>query len=169
MFNEYSLSVINDGSTLSLSAQKSKRYASMSQSSSCTTSTSTSTSTAATASEVFRLDFEDMEDEDANSVDTEVDIYLLELRIKCEENFNILDWWKGNSFRYKVLSKVAQDLLAIPVSIVASEFAFSTSGRVIDPFRSMLAPTTVEALVWHKIGYVRKQLALIFKATWRIL
>jgi len=146
LFNEYSLSVINDGSTLSSSAQKSKRYASMSQSSSCTTSTSTSTTTA-TGSEIFRLDFEDMEDEDANSVDTEVDIYLLEPRIKREENFDILDWWKGNSSRYKVLSNVARDLLAIPVSTVASESAFNTSGRVIDPFRSMLASTTVEALV----------------------
>ena len=109
--------------------------------------TSTSTTTAATASKVFRLDFEDMEDEDANSVDTEVDIYLLESRIKREENFDILDWWKGNSSRYKVLSKVARDLLAIPVSTVASESTFSTSRRVIDPFRSMLAPTIVEALV----------------------
>ena len=110
-----------------------------------------------------------MKEEDAHSVNTEVNIYLLEPRIKREENFDILDWWKGNSSRYKVLSKVARDLLAIPVSTVASESAFNTSGRVIDPFRSMLAPTTVEALVWHKIGYVRKQLALIFKATWRIL
>ena len=33
------------------------------------------------------------------------------------------------------------------VSTVASESAFSTSGRVIDLFRSTLAQTTVEALV----------------------
>ena len=31
-----------------------------------------------------------------------------------------------NSSRYKVLSQVTHDVLAIPVSIVASKFAFST-------------------------------------------
>ena len=37
--------------------------------------------------------------------------------------------------------------MAIPVSIVASESAFSTGGRVLDPFKSSLAPKTVEALI----------------------
>ena len=37
--------------------------------------------------------------------------------------------------------------MAIPVSTVAFELAFSTRGRVLDPFRSSLAPKTVEALI----------------------
>ena len=37
--------------------------------------------------------------------------------------------------------------MAIPVSIVASESAFSTGSRVLDPFRRSLAPKTMEALI----------------------
>lgn len=62
-------------------------------------------------------------------------------------SFDILLWWKDNSERYKVLSKIARDVLAIQVSTVASESAFSTSGRILDPFRSSLSPKMVEALV----------------------
>lgn len=68
----------------------------------------------------------------------------------CEEdndNFDILGWWKANSTKYRILSLIARDVLAIPVSTVASEFDFSTGGRVLDPFRSSLSTITVEALI----------------------
>ena len=45
------------------------------------------------------------------------------------------------------MSEIARCLLAIPISTVASEFAFSTGGRILDPFRSSLSPETVEALI----------------------
>ena len=44
------------------------------------------------------------------------------------EDFDILMWWKMNYFRYRVLSQIARDVLAIPISTVASEFAFSIGG-----------------------------------------
>ncbi|XP_019150977.1 PREDICTED: zinc finger BED domain-containing protein RICESLEEPER 2-like [Ipomoea nil] len=71
----------------------------------------------------------------------------LETGVEEEESFDILGWWKINSARFPVLSKLARDVLAIPISTVASESAFSTSGRVLDPFRSSLTPKIVEALV----------------------
>ncbi|XP_031100840.1 zinc finger BED domain-containing protein RICESLEEPER 2-like [Ipomoea triloba] len=78
---------------------------------------------------------------------TELDIYLSEAIVEEENSFDILRWWKINAERFPILSKLARDVLAIPISTVASEFAFSTSGRVLDPFRSSLTPKIVEALV----------------------
>jgi hypothetical protein len=52
------------------------------------------------------------------------------------ENFKILDWWKVAGTHYPTLRKVARDIFAIPVTTVASELAFSTSGRVLSEHRS---------------------------------
>ncbi|KAF7112610.1 hypothetical protein RHSIM_RhsimUnG0212000 [Rhododendron simsii] len=79
---------------------------------------------------------------------SEVDKYLGDL---CERrdnpDFDILVWWKNNSNKYPILSKIARDVLAVPVSTVAFESAFSTGGRVLDPLRSSLSPSMVETLV----------------------
>ncbi|CAI9279607.1 unnamed protein product [Lactuca saligna] len=64
------------------------------------------------------------------------------------ETFDILKWWSDKCTTYKVLASMAKDILAIPVSTVASESTFSTSGRVVDDFRSNLLPKTVEALIF---------------------
>lgn len=61
--------------------------------------------------------------------------------------FDILSWWKYNGSLYPILSKVARDVLSIHVSTVASESAFSTGGRVVDPHRSSLNPESIEALI----------------------
>ncbi|CAN0846149.1 Putative AC transposase [Linum grandiflorum] len=39
------------------------------------------------------------------------------------------------------------NLLAIPITSVASEAAFSSGGRLLDPHRSRLDPSTVEAMM----------------------
>ncbi|CAK8563417.1 unnamed protein product [Lathyrus sativus] len=56
---------------------------------------------------------------------------------------NVLEWWKVNSGQYPILANIARDVLAIPISIVASESAFSTGERVLDPYHSSLTPTTM--------------------------
>ena len=49
--------------------------------------------------------------------------------------------------KYPILGEIAHTLLVIPSSTVASDSVFSTGGRVLDSFRSSLAPATVEALI----------------------
>ncbi|GKD18382.1 zinc finger BED domain-containing protein RICESLEEPER 2-like protein [Tanacetum coccineum] len=51
-----------------------------------------------------------------------------------------------DSPRFPILSLLARDVMAIPISTMASEFVFSTSGRVLDAFRSSLTPPVVESL-----------------------
>ncbi|XP_072060335.1 zinc finger BED domain-containing protein RICESLEEPER 2-like [Arachis hypogaea] len=88
----------------------------------------------------------------SESVNTnEVDLYLMESLEKPVDpsSFDILTWWKvsSNNYKYPVLSQIARDILAMPVSTVASESAFSTGGRVLNQYRSSLTPKTVEALI----------------------
>jgi len=67
--------------------------------------------------------------------------------LEPEGELDVLMWWSENSNRYPVMARMAREILAIPVSTVASESAFSTSGRVLDPYQSSLSSTTVEALI----------------------
>src|SRR5438128_1191955 len=63
------------------------------------------------------------------------------------ENFQILDWWKVASTWYPTLRKIAHDIFAIPVIIVVSESAFSTSGRVLSEHHNRLTPEILETLM----------------------
>ncbi|CAA2956152.1 zinc finger BED domain-containing RICESLEEPER 2-like [Olea europaea subsp. europaea] len=59
-------------------------------------------------------------------------------------------WWKINAPKYKIVSQIAKDVLAIQISTVASESAFSTGGRILDSFRSSLGARMVEACICGK-------------------
>ncbi|XP_055960801.1 zinc finger BED domain-containing protein RICESLEEPER 2-like [Mercurialis annua] len=83
----------------------------------------------------------------SGSKKNELEIYLSEAVVANDASFDILRWWTLNSERFPVLSRMARDILAVQVSTVASESAFSTGGRVLDDFRSCLTPKIVEALV----------------------
>jgi hypothetical protein len=79
---------------------------------------------------------------------SELDRYLEdELVPLATKNFQVLDWWKVAGTRYPTLRKIAKDIYAIPVTTVASESAFSTSGRVLSEHRSRLIPKMLEALM----------------------
>ncbi|KAG6501116.1 hypothetical protein ZIOFF_040984 [Zingiber officinale] len=76
--------------------------------------------------------------------------YLEKGRLKkneIPEKFSYLEWWRMNRMQYPILSKIAVDILAIPVSSVASEATFSAGTRVIDSYRSSLFPDTVQTLL----------------------
>ena len=62
-------------------------------------------------------------------------------------SYDILDWWKLNVSKYLILSKTSRDILVIPISTIAYESTFSTSGHILDIFRSSLSPKTVETHV----------------------
>ncbi|KAL5568771.1 hypothetical protein UlMin_025346 [Ulmus minor] len=78
---------------------------------------------------------------------SELDKYLKEPVMPRSTEFDILIWWKTNGIKYPLLSFIARDILAIPVTTIASESAFSTGDRVVSPNRNRLHPKTLEALV----------------------
>ncbi|KAF0909371.1 hypothetical protein E2562_035812 [Oryza meyeriana var. granulata] len=80
----------------------------------------------------------------------ELDKYMGEPLLKVTGQFDILAWWKNQTSEYPILSQIARDVLAVQVSTVASESAFSAGGRIVDPYRTTLDPETVEALVCTK-------------------
>lgn len=92
---------------------------------------------------------------------SELDLYLAEPVKKLNENVDILDYWNKSAARYPQLAKMARDILAVPVSSVASESAFSLSKKVITPNRSSLKPKTVEALMclqdWYRCKLQEKE------------
>ncbi|KAL0315404.1 UNVERIFIED_CONTAM: Zinc finger BED domain-containing protein RICESLEEPER 2 [Sesamum radiatum] len=88
-----------------------------------------------------------LEEEQCAESKSEVTRYLFDGCEKLSKDFDVLKWWKSSSSKYPILSKIAKDVLDIPVSTIASESAFSTSGRVIDAFRSSLSTKMVEALI----------------------
>ncbi|KAK3139861.1 hypothetical protein QOZ80_5AG0391680 [Eleusine coracana subsp. coracana] len=91
---------------------------------------------------------------DASHVLTELDLYLEEPPLPRTQELDIVNWWKYGGIKYPTLQSIARDILSIPVTTVASESAFSTSGRVLSPSRSSLAPSMIEALMcmqaWSK-------------------
>ena len=50
---------------------------------------------------------------------------------------------------------MTKDILAVPISTVASKSAFSTSGRILYDFRSSLSAESVQALVCAQ-DWIRK-------------
>ncbi|KAH9751304.1 hypothetical protein KPL71_014240 [Citrus sinensis] len=90
--------------------------------------------------------------EGSPELSNELDLYLMEKTEKIAKSnlgtkFDILLSWRVNSANYPILSSIARDVLAIPMSTVAFESSFSTGGRILDQYRSSLTPDMVEALV----------------------
>lgn len=80
---------------------------------------------------------------------SELDMYMEDFFVKVVKDveFDILDYWKTNAIKYKILSAMTKDILSIPMPSVASECAFSTRERLIRDHRSSLKSKIVEALI----------------------
>ncbi|KAL4313269.1 hypothetical protein GQ457_01G015440 [Hibiscus cannabinus] len=81
-------------------------------------------------------------------VKNELDLYLDEGCIFSQDvKFDAITWWREKSNKFRILSKMAVTILAVPITTVASEATLSDGSRVIDPYRASLAPETVQMLM----------------------
>nr|XP_027075831.1 zinc finger BED domain-containing protein RICESLEEPER 2-like [Coffea arabica] len=80
---------------------------------------------------------------------SDLDVYLEESRYACDAkaNLDVFGWWKGEILRFPILSRMAADILSVPVTTVASESTFSAGGRVIDDRRASMSVETVQMLL----------------------
>ncbi|KAK1431809.1 hypothetical protein QVD17_08493 [Tagetes erecta] len=62
-----------------------------------------------------------------SGIKLELDHYLEEKVCSPNMDLDILAWRKTNGLMYPLLQKIARDILAIPITTVASESSFSTS------------------------------------------
>ncbi|XP_020106662.1 zinc finger BED domain-containing protein RICESLEEPER 2-like [Ananas comosus] len=72
-------------------------------------------------------DFDGFDNEFGVTSKSELDRYLEETKFDRIQHakLNILDFLKDNCVRYPILSKMARDIMSIPITTVASESAFS--------------------------------------------
>ncbi|XP_052199126.1 zinc finger BED domain-containing protein DAYSLEEPER isoform X2 [Diospyros lotus] len=81
---------------------------------------------------------------------SELDEYLQESLLPRVHEFDVLGWWKLNKTKYPTLSKMARDILTIPLCTLGPESVFDTVRKEMDSYRCSLRPETLEALVCAK-------------------
>ncbi|GJW10277.1 zinc finger BED domain-containing protein RICESLEEPER 2-like protein [Tanacetum coccineum] len=82
------------------------------------------------------------------------------LQPKDFASYDVLGFWKSKENQFPVLSRMAMDILSVQASSVASESAFSTSGRLLTIRRTRLTPESLEmcmCLKDHLDAHERKQ------------
>nr|KAJ0227299.1 hypothetical protein LSAT_V11C100041820 [Lactuca sativa] len=77
----------------------------------------------------LELEF-DRFDHEGQDIKSEVETYIVDGKEKRGNKFNLLGWWKVNSTKFFIFSTLARHVLAMPITTVASELAFSTGGRI---------------------------------------
>ncbi|GJX45467.1 zinc finger BED domain-containing protein RICESLEEPER 2-like protein [Tanacetum coccineum] len=70
--------------------------------------------------------------------------FVTRLHPKEFASFDVLGFWKEKETMFPVLSRMAMDIISVQASSVASESAFSTSGRVLSIRRTRLTPASLE-------------------------
>lgn len=74
-----------------------------------------------------------------------------------KSDFDIVEYQRKNNCRLPQVIAMALDILAIPVTTIASKFTFNVGGRVLNEFRIFLLPSTIEALVTQDWFYGDKR------------
>lgn len=94
--------------------------------------------------------FLDFDVDISDIIKSEIDQYLEESIIPRRHDFDVLNWWRVNRSRYPTLSRLASDVLSIPLSTVPSESVFKSGERKMDSYLSSLRPKTLQALICAK-------------------
>nr|GEZ21876.1 transposase [Tanacetum cinerariifolium] len=76
--------------------------------------------------------------------------FVTHLQTKEFAAFDVLSFWKAKETMFPVLSRMAMDILSIQATSVASEYAFSTSERVLSIRRTRLTPVSLEMCMRFK-------------------
>nr|GEZ36130.1 zinc finger BED domain-containing protein RICESLEEPER 2 [Tanacetum cinerariifolium] len=71
--------------------------------------------------------------------------------------FDVLGFWKEKKTMFLVISRMAMDIISVQASSVASEFAFSTNGRVLSIRRTRLTLAFLEMCMCLKDHFDTKQ------------
>ncbi|KAK2646346.1 hypothetical protein Ddye_021541 [Dipteronia dyeriana] len=78
------------------------------------------------------------------------------------DKFDILHWWREHEKHFPILSIIAKQILATPISTVAVEQEFSAGGNILDARRSLLSPESIQVQVcvedWTKAGYRQQEM-----------
>ncbi|PWA89089.1 HAT, C-terminal dimerization domain-containing protein [Artemisia annua] len=72
---------------------------------------------------------------------TKLDKYLNEESLQNADGLDLLKWWKNFSGQFPILSKIAKDVLALPITAVRLETCYCTDSNVLNDFRSSLPRT----------------------------
>ncbi|XP_057534049.1 zinc finger BED domain-containing protein RICESLEEPER 2-like [Amaranthus tricolor] len=92
---------------------------------------------------------------------SQLDLYLEEKNVDHKSPLDVLCWWKNSGApRHPQLAALARDILAIPISYVPSESAFSMGKKLINPWRASLTSMTIESLACYKDWLRAKGLCL---------
>ncbi|ESQ48199.1 hypothetical protein EUTSA_v10020445mg [Eutrema salsugineum] len=95
------------------------------------------------------------EKEEKEFQESELDSYLKEPVMEWNKGFKALEWWKEESQKYPILSRVARDILSIPISRATSYDAYVSDRR--EPSELVLSeePKMANALMcgrsWLKV------------------
>ena len=66
-----------------------------------------------------------------------------------EDNTDPLEWWKDNSYRYKLLSTLAAKYFYVPATSVPSERVFSCTGNIINSKQACIHPENVNMFYFY--------------------
>ena len=77
----------------------------------------------------------------------EINRYITESPEKLDCKSPLI-WWKSRASCYKYLSSLAQKVLSVVATSVASERIFSTAGNIINEKRSRIKPDNVNKLIF---------------------